>query len=386
MPRLGRLLIVIGVILIMVSAAGVLIYPRFVTFWNRPLGPGLGFENTAVSPPGSAADSLVSTNPIGVPVSGSLATKVPSATPTPLPEPYCDGPKVLVVLAIGIDYRQDGYLYGLADVIKIVRVDYVTPQVTVLSIPRDLWVEVPDISDHYGITHTKLNQSYFFGTEGMGYYDGPGLGAGLLARTLELNFGLQPDHYGVINMATFEDIVNVVGGIDIYLPTAVNGEVGNPEDNMGFFPQGWNHLNGAEAVRFARIRKVDTVFNRMDRQTQVLCAVREKVLSPEGVMSLPQMINAFSGRVLTDLSLAQMSQMACLLPKLEAGGIVFASFPQELFTISSVYDPYSGHNTFAWEVDFESLRGYIDRFLAGEWPQPAESGEDGPGLSCDDFP
>lgn len=387
MRRLGRTFIILGAVLGLAAIAGIVLYPKFVDFWNRPLGPSLGFEDT----PTSSAQSDVSSVPTATDISGqlvdsSLATKVPSVTPTPIPEPYCDGPEELVVLAVGIDYRKDGYLYGLADVIKIVRVDFVTPRVTVLSIPRDLWVEVPDISDHYGITHTKLNQSYFFGTEGMGYYDGPGLGAGLLARTLELNFGIQPDNYGVINMATFEDIVNVLGGIDIYLPVAVNGEVGDAEDDMGFFPAGWNHLNGAEAVRFARIRKVDTIFNRMDRQTQVLCAVREKIVSGQGVMNLPQMINAFYGRVLTDLSPAQISQMACLMPYLDDNGIIFTSFPRELFEESLVYDPYSDHNTYIWDVDFEILREYVDLFLAGEWPLPSEGEEDTPGLSCEDFP
>jgi LCP family protein required for cell wall assembly len=387
--QISKVFIILGAALGLATVAGLLLFPRLVEFWNRPLGPGLGFEETATatSLPGMGSELVKSTDVSGASLSGSLATKVPSPTPTPMPEPYCGGPEVLVVMAVGIDYRRDSYLYGLADVIKIVRVDYVIPQVTVLSIPRDLWVEVPDISDHYGITHAKLNQAYFYGTEGMGYYDGPGFGAGLLARTLDLNFGIRPDHYGVINMATFEDIVNVVGGIDIYLPVAVNGEVGDPADNMGYFPEGWNHLDGDEAVRFARIRKVDTVFNRMDRQTQVLCAVREKLLSAQGVMNLPQIIHAFSDRVLTDLSPSQMAQMACLLPKLDAGGIVFTSFPQELFTVSSVYDPYSQHDTFTWDVDFERLRDYVVQFLAGEWPVPVEGDvEDVPGLSCQDFP
>ena len=62
------------------------------------------------------------------------------------------------------DEYEDGnedYLYGLADEIRVVRVDFVTPKVTVLALPRDLWVEIPEIEDAYGITHGKLNQAYF---------------------------------------------------------------------------------------------------------------------------------------------------------------------------------------------------------------------------------
>lgn len=380
MSRKNKLLVILGTLLLITAVLGLIFIPKFIEFWNRPLGPSLGFEETPTAsiPPAPTAtiEQLVAAT--------DLPTLIPSLTIVPTPAPYCGGPPVMIVMAVGIDYRRDSYLYGLADVIKIVRIDYVTPRVTVLSMPRDLWIEVPGISDHYGLTHTKLNQSYFFGTEGMGYYDGPGYGAGLLARTLEVNFGVQPDHYGVVNMATFEDIVNVMGGIDIYLENSVDGNVGSgPEDMMGYFPAGWNHLNGVEAVRFARIRKVDNVFNRMSRQSQVLCALKDKLVSAEGVMSIPQMIEAFSGRVLTDLSPAQMSQIACLLPKLDDDGILFASFPQELFIRSSVYDPYSDITTFAWDVDFNILRNYIEDFLAGEWPLPSDD-VDG-GMSCPEY-
>jgi anionic cell wall polymer biosynthesis LytR-Cps2A-Psr (LCP) family protein len=67
----------------------------------------------------------------------------------------------MTILAVGADNRADNYIYGLADVIRLVDIDFVTPRVTVFSLPRDLWVEIPDISDHYGITHGKLNQAYF---------------------------------------------------------------------------------------------------------------------------------------------------------------------------------------------------------------------------------
>ena len=152
---------------------------------------------------------------------------------------------------------------------------------------------------------------------------------------------------------------------------------------MGYFPAGWNHLYGEKAVKFSRIRKVDNVFNRMSRQTQVLCALKDSVLSTDGVIGIPQMVEAFSGRVLTDLSPAQMSQLACLLPKLGDDGILFASFPQELFERSSTWDPYSNIYTFMWDVDFDIMREYIDQFLAGEWPLPSD---DGDGMSCPVYP
>ena len=123
----------------------------------------------------------------------------------------------MFVLGVGADSGQD-YRYGLADVIRVARIDFIIPRVTMLAMPRDLWVEIPEINTKYDITHGKLNQAYFYGGPGMGYYDGPGGAPGLLARTLDLNFGLRVDHYGAVNMQTFVKIVDAVGGIDIYLP------------------------------------------------------------------------------------------------------------------------------------------------------------------------
>ena len=126
------------------------------------------------------------------------------------------------ILAVGSDARGDHYLYGLADVIRLVRVDFVNARVSILEVPRDLWVQIPEIADHYDISQGKLNQSYLYGNKGLGYYDGPGEGPGLLARTLNLNFGAQPDHYLAVNMHTFEAIVDAIGGIDVYLPYEIS--------------------------------------------------------------------------------------------------------------------------------------------------------------------
>src|ERR1035437_5385954 len=74
-----------------------------------------------------------------------------------------------------------------------------------------------------GITHGLLNQAYFYGVPAMGYYNGPGGGAGLLAATLKQNFDLDVDNYVVVNMYTFVKFVDALGGIDVNLPQPVDG-------------------------------------------------------------------------------------------------------------------------------------------------------------------
>ena len=123
---------------------------------------------------------------------------------------------LMTILAVGTDARGNNYDYGLGDVIRLVRVDFVNPKVTVLEFPRDLWVEIPDIADNInGQDHERLNQAYLYGNPGFGYTDDPAHGPGLMARTLALNFGTNIDHYAAVNMRTFEKLVNAVGGIDI---------------------------------------------------------------------------------------------------------------------------------------------------------------------------
>jgi LCP family protein required for cell wall assembly len=272
------------------------------------------------------------------------------------------------ILALGIDSGSD-YLYGLADVIRIVRVDFVTPKVNVFSLPRDLWVEIPGIGDSFGITDGKLNQAYFYGTPGMGYYEGPGGGAGLLARTLDVNFGLHVDHYGVVNLETFIKIVDAVGGIDIYLPTEVDGRPfeGNPID-MGYFPAGQHHLNGEQALRLARIRQKYNDFIRMDNQNRVICALKEKITTPAMLPKIPQIIAALRDSVLTDLTPQQLAQLACLIPNLKPENLLFTGLPQEILSSGQVYSPQLKDEIYILDADSHVIQDYAGQFMAGSWP------------------
>ena len=366
------LLTIIGVVVAALAITGLVVYPKVSQRWSAPLGPSLALptytptipppietlvSNAAATQPGAA----IANNPTGTP-------GAPTQKPTATASPFCGGPPVLVVLAIGADSGID-YNYGLADVIRIVRVDFTVPKVTVLSMPRDLWVEIPDLENPYGVDHGKLNQAYFYGNPGMGYYKGPGAGPGLLARTLDKNFGLRVEHYGAVNMQTFVKIVNAVGGIDLYLPNDVDGRpIDDKTEDMGYFYAGNNHFNGDQALRFARIRKRYNDFTRMDNQNMVICALKKKITSPEVFPKIPKIIAAFQDSVLTDLSPEQFAQLACLAPRLKRENLIFTSLPQEIFTPGRVFSPQQKDNTFVVQADYDVIRDYVSQFLAGAWP------------------
>jgi len=273
------------------------------------------------------------------------------------------------ILLIGSDTRGTGYTYGLADVTRVVRVNFVTPSVTMLDFPRDLWVEIPYISTHLnGQDHEKLNQAYLYGNPGDGfhYWNDPSAGPGLLALTLNINFGVKVDHYIAVNMKTFTKIVDAVGGIDVTFnePVALSHD-----PNL---QAGTHHLNGTEALEVARNR-VDGVFSRGDYQNIIMCALRKKLTSPQIVTQIPALINAFQNSVQTDLSPAVMAQLACLGTQLPRENITLYNFPENLFTGTRIHDPVFSKDVFIWKVDFNVLRNYVTDFQEGAWPDDSSA-------------
>jgi LCP family protein required for cell wall assembly len=283
-------------------------------------------------------------------------------------EPQCNGPSSMTILLIGSDERADDYLYGLADSIRLVRIDFVTSKVMILDIPRDLWVEIPDISDHYGITHGKINQAYFFGNPGMGYYDGPGEGPGLLARTLDLNFGLRVDRYLAVDMTTFVAVIDAIGGIDIHLDSTIDLNMGQDGANPDLVLEaGEHHLDGNQALLLAVNRQI-SIFQRAEFQNIVLSALQDKLLSPAIIPALPQLISQFSKSVQTDLSPLDINHLVCIGQALTRENTSIVAFPEEMFTGESTYDPYRQVNTYTMAADFNQLRAYFADFMNGTWP------------------
>jgi LCP family protein required for cell wall assembly len=282
--------------------------------------------------------------------------------------PMCDGPAHMTILAIGSDQRGTSYLYGLADSIYVVYIDFAIPKVMIIDFPRDLWVEIPGISDHHGLTHGKINQAYLFGNKGMGYYDGPNEGAGLLALTLEQNFGLKVDHYLAIDMHTFEDVVDTIGGLDIMVesPIDLNYGMGAPDPEL-YLGEGMHHLDGELALLLATNR-VPTTFQRIKYQRMLLGALREKFLTPELFPQIPGMVARFLSSIRTDLNIFDINSLICIAQKIPKTNIQADSFPQEMFTADVTYDQYRKVSTFIYKADFEQIRVMVADFMNGIWP------------------
>ena len=273
----------------------------------------------------------------------------------------CNGPEdVMYILVIGTDTRSVGYLYGLGDSTMVIRVDFQNQDVSVVSFPRDLWVVIPDVTEDDGRTHGKLNQAYFFGTEGMGYYSGEGYGAGLMAETMKVNWGLEIDHYIVLNMRTFRDVVDALGGIEVYNPAPVYSF---HQPNQPKFPVGGYFFGGQEALMYARYRDPQNSVDRVDRHAIIMKGLFKQVFSLSTIPKIPELIGLYKGNVLTDMHLAELSQFLCLAAQTDFDDVLFGRIPKD-----SLYIPdWVG---FVWlEKEPGSIEALLYEFQEGNWPE-----------------
>ena len=321
-----------------------------------------------IQPPIATKTLTASTTPTGT----ITQTPTPTLTLTPTQRPVlCAGPRVMFILLVGSDARQDSYAIGLADSMRLVRVDFVEPSIQLLAFPRDLYVEIPEIADHNNITHGKLNQAFLYGNPGYNYYDGPGQGPGLLALTLEHNFGARVDYYVAVNLQTFVRIIDALGGIDINLPYVIDGRVKASRDRNRYFAAGEQHLDGYRTMLLARLRPGGDL-QRVDIENLILQALAEQLLSPTTILKFPQLIRSFEDSLQTDLGPAEIGRLLCLRTKLDSKKIEFLSFPETLFKSERVRDPVLG-NTSILDADFEVLADYVKRFSDGLWREPEDN-------------
>lgn len=250
----------------------------------------------------------------------------PAITPTPTAFPMCNSKRpVSYFLFIAKDYEEhnkeginpEDYSVGFADALRLVRIDFRDASVEILSIPRDLIVAVPLAEQ--GIYEARLNITYAYGNE----YDVPGGGASLVAQTLASNFGIQIDHYVIINFWAFVRSIEAIGGIDVNIP-----------ETVGPFQAGEQHFNGWQALAYARLRSSageDTSdASRVDRQTEILYAIQDKVFSEDILPNIMSILPYTMQLVQTDLTNRELENMICIADKINSVELIDLS--PELYT------------------------------------------------------
>ncbi len=264
-------------------------------------------------------------------------------------EPICGDQDELLILLAGIDYRDEDYLYGLADVIRLIHVDFTAPLVNIVALPRALLVEVPpgriDVNGPM-----LLNQAYFFGTPGMGKYAGSGYGAGALAEAIQYNFNLAADHYIVIDFGGFSQIIDTLGGIEVDLPMAIDA------GSAGYFPEGKQILTGEQALRLARTRKNYSDNIRISNQSLIIQGIFQRLKSPDVLLKLPQLVDDLKETVLTDGTPAQIQDALCLLENIDQTSLNFFQPEEDVIFDGWAFVPSVNKdmNIYTWDENFIS--------------------------------
>ena len=203
------------------------------------------------------------------------------------------------ILVLGLDRRPDeGDACTRADSFFVASFDPNTDSASVLSFPRDMYIDIPD--GNGGTYKNRINTTTYFGCE----YDYPGGPAGLAKDTLALNFGIQVDNYVIIDFLGFQSLIDSIGGIDINVPEAIS------EGTISFTP-GYQHMNGERALYYARLRP-DGDYKRIERQQAVVVAAAEKAMGL-GLLNNPiGTYKQYQNSVETDASTAALPGLALL--------------------------------------------------------------------------
>lgn len=182
-----------------------------------------------------------------------------------------DRSRTVTVLLMGIDKRPTQNGRARTDTMLLMRLNPTTRSVGMLSIPRDLWVDIP------GRGRTRINSAYVYG------------GGDLAKLTVESNLGVQVDYYLAVDFVAFTTLVDEIGGVDIDVPYPINDPT-YPDHFYGYDPlyiaAGLQHMDGTTALKYARSRHGSSDFDRSRRQQQVLLALRDKAANPDTLFHL----------------------------------------------------------------------------------------------------
>ncbi len=197
-----------------------------------------------------------------------------------------------------------------SDTIMLVRLNHERDRVTVVGIPRDLWVDIP------GQGEDKINAAYAYG------------GPQLSVRTVEALTGVRVDHYVEVDFHGFVDVVDALGGIEVCLPEPIN----DPKAHLDM-DAGTHHVDGTEALAFARTRATSQGdLDRIDRQQQVLSAMLDKALSTE-TLSNPAKLTDFLDSSLSSVTVDQgldtrtINELAYQMRDLDMEAVDFTQTP-----------------------------------------------------------
>jgi len=296
-PNSARI-IIISLMAIMICLAGLISFVgvrQLALALNKPAGG----SNPVVTP---------KVNAQGTSIPGS-AVVIEAAPIAPSTNPW-DGAGRVTILLLGLDYRDWAAEEGPArsDTMILLTLDPLSKTAGMMSIPRDMWVQIP------GFQHGKINTAYYLGDA----YKLPGGGPALAVKTVEQFLGVPINYYAQIDFGAFVRFIDEIGGIKIDVPKKIKIDIlgGGPETKAILKP-GVQVIPGDWALAYARARYTQGGdFDRAQRQQQVILAIRERILHYDQIPTLiskaPTLYNELSSGINTNLNLDELIKLALL--------------------------------------------------------------------------
>jgi LCP family protein required for cell wall assembly len=274
-----------------------------------------------------------------------------AATPAPRTIlPRLTTPLTVLFMATDVDYelREGKQVLGLrgnTDTMILIRLDPDRNQARLLSIPRDTRVPIP------GHGTFKVNAANPYG------------GPQLAVQTVSTFLNVPVDRYLVINTQGVIQLVDALGGVNVFVPKAMNYD-----DNTGklhiHLDKGWNHLDGRHAHDFLRFRHDDHGdIGRVQRQQAFLQALMGQYLTPLNLLKTPQLLSLAKANLTTDLSTEELVKIVGWGKDLKRDQVSQAMVPGREAVIKGGW---------YWDPDVEGTKAVVARFLMEEQAEVAQ--------------
>lgn len=211
------------------------------------------------------------------------------------------------ILLLGSDNDQKFTGNPLTQTMMIIHIDYKTKEVDMFSIPRDLWVRMPN-STQYG----KIDQAA----------EVDGIPSAI--AVVEQTFGIHIDHYAWVGLYGFIKSIDTIGGVNLQVvhpvldeeyPTDINGSNPYGYQRLDIQP-GMQHMTGDEALKYVRSRHEDVVgdFGRTQRQRQLLLTLKNILFkTPSSITTIPGLFDSLNGQIKTDFTLVDCLQLGTFM-------------------------------------------------------------------------
>ncbi|NLP24405.1 MAG: LCP family protein [Syntrophomonadaceae bacterium] len=264
--------------------------------------------------------------------------------------------KPVNILVMGIDAR-NAEQNSRSDTMIVASIDRKTKQVVMVWIPRDTRVQVS--ANRYD----KINS--------VNVLKGPEEACKVAGKLLDTRI----DYYVITNFGGFEKIIDILGGVNIDVETAMTHYDPNPKLSINL-SSGPQRLNGAQALSYVRYRGGPTAdIGRTVRQQKFVSALAQEMFRPSIITKLPELVPELSKHIHTNIPASDMLFMMQVAREFDVSGIVTQTLPGYPFT-----DPKTGASY--WEADADIAKGILDDLFAGKtydvaqdpphWVQPAK--------------